>query len=345
MKSNRWAPVVLTASIVLCGAQTASAQGAPADAQPSAPSPAAPAPAPTPSAPAISEQAKQHFNAGVALLQDPEGEKVEEAYRQFKTAYELSGSPKILGNMGFCAMRLERDGEAVDAYSRYLREVKDIDPEEHAQIVRDLQTLTVGITRLTLEVNVPGATIIDERVPVRGAHVTNAYGPVKTKLDIGVRPGHHIFTAKVAGREDAVWEVEAYAGGKEQHSFVLREPPKPVAVAREEKPSLTGPILLVSAGGAMLVAGGITGIVALNKTGDIEERCPKDICPRSFDLNDARSSARTFVGITDLLLVLGSVTVLGGLYWGYRASSSEPKAAATSVKPRASFLGDWRLAL
>jgi hypothetical protein len=34
----------------------------------------APAPASTtPAAPAISEQAKQHFNAGVALLQDPEG--------------------------------------------------------------------------------------------------------------------------------------------------------------------------------------------------------------------------------------------------------------------------------
>src|SRR6476659_9259610 len=58
----------------------------------------------------ISDEARSHFFAGVALLQDPEGEKVEEAYREFKKAYEISGSPKILGNMGFCAMRLERDG-------------------------------------------------------------------------------------------------------------------------------------------------------------------------------------------------------------------------------------------
>jgi pimeloyl-ACP methyl ester carboxylesterase len=79
---------------------------------------------------AISDEARTHFKAGVSLLQDPEGERVEEAYREFKAAYAISKSPKILGNMGFCAMRLERDGEAIEAYSQYLREVPDIDADE-----------------------------------------------------------------------------------------------------------------------------------------------------------------------------------------------------------------------
>ncbi|MBX3208777.1 MAG: hypothetical protein KF764_27340 [Labilithrix sp.] len=340
MRTIRCALAVLATAVVVSGARFAAAQEeGPA---------AAPAEA-TAAAPAISEQAKRHFNAGVALLQDPEGEKVEEAYRQFRTAYDISGSPKILGNMGFCAMRLERDGEAIDAYSRYLREVPDIDADERAQIVRDLQTLTVGVARISLEVNVPGATILDERVPVRGARVTNAYGPVNGKIELGVRPGHHVFTAKIAGREDAPWEIEAYAGAKEQHSFVLKAPPEappPRAITTtDDRPSSTGPIVVTAAGGAMLVAAGITGIVALNKTSDIAERCKNDVCPRSFDLEGERSSARTFVGVTDLLLVLGTVTVLGGLYWGYRVSkaSSEPKAAPAPAK--ASFLGDWRLAL
>jgi hypothetical protein len=321
---------------------------------PASPNTQAPTPVqPSGPAPAISDQARRHFEAGVALLQDPEGEKVEEAYRQFKTAYDLSGSPKILGNMGFCAMRLERDGEAIDAYSRYLREVSDIDPEERAQIVRDLQTLTVGVARISLEVTPPGATILDERVPVRGPRVTNAYGPVSGKLDIGVRPGHHVFTAKLPGREDASWELEAYAGAKEAHTFTLKEPPKappPPSVAgeRHEKPSAVGPIVLTAAGGAMLVASGITGIVALNKTSDLEDVCKNNVCPRSFDLAGARSDARTFVGVTDLLLVLGTVTVLGGLYWGYRVASagSEPKAAALPKPPtNTGFLSDWRLSL
>jgi hypothetical protein len=274
---------------------------------------------------ATSDDAKQHFNAGVALLQDPEGEKVEQAYREFKTAYDLSGSPKILGNMGYCAMRLERDGEAIDAYSRYLREVANIDPDERAQIVRDVQTLSVGVSRITLDASVPGATILDERVAVRGPRVTNVYGPLNGKITIGVRSGHHIFTAKLSGRQDAVWETEAFSGAKDEHLFTLREPPPPpsrdLRVAGEEpreSRSSIGPILVLSGGAALLVAGGITGIIALNKTSDIESHCPSDVCPRSYDLDGARSTARTFVGVTDLLLLVGTLTTLGGMYWGYK---------------------------
>src|SRR4051812_35524671 len=153
----------------------------------------------------ISEEARAHFAAGVALLQDPEGEKVEDAYREFQKAYEISASPKILGNLGFCAMRLERDGEAIDAYSRYLREVPNIDADERTQIVRDLQTLTVGVARLTIQTDKPGVRLIDVRTPTRGERVTNVYGPVDGKIDIGVRPGHHLITAKLADHEDATW--------------------------------------------------------------------------------------------------------------------------------------------
>jgi len=351
MRRVRLCIPVLAITTVFFGSWPAAAQ------EPGSGPPPASATAP---ATGISDQAKRHFNAGVALLQDPEGEKVEEAYRQFRTAYDLSGSPKILGNMGFCAMRLERDGEAIDAYSRYLREVSDIDAEERAQIVRDLQTLSVGVTRITLEVSPPGATVIDERVPVRGPHVTNAYGPVNGKIEIGVRPGHHVFTAKLAGHENASWELEAYAGAKEQHTFALKEPPKappPGSVGvREERPSAVGPIGLTSAGGAMLLAAGITGIVALNKTSDIEDACKGNQCPRNFDLAGERSSARTFVGVTDLLLVLGTVTVLGGLYWGYRVATASPELKAAparggsfaptqAVATKTGFFSDWRLSL
>lgn len=289
----------------------------------------------------ISEEAKEHFKAGVALLQDPEGERVEEAYREFKSAYEISGSAQILGNMGFSAMRLERDGEAIDAYSRYLREVPDIDPDERAQIVRDLQTLTVGVARFTLEAPA-GAIVIDERVPVRGQHVTNAYGPVKDgKLAIGIRPGHHVFTAKLAGRQDAVWEVEAFAGGKEQHTFVLPEavvagPPAPVA---ESHGPAVGPIVVLAGGAAALVAAAVTGVVALNKTGDISDSCPNDVCPRTYDLSGERSNARSFVRVTDVLLLVGGVAVVAGGVWGYFAWRKEPAAKTTG------FLSDWRLAL
>jgi hypothetical protein len=289
--------------------------------------------------PPISEEAKRHFQAGVTLLQDPEGERVEDAYREFKTAYDISGSPKILGNIGFCAMRLERDSEAIEAYSTYLREVSDIDPEERAQITRDLQTLAVGVVRLTLEVDKPGVQIVDERVPVRGVPVTNAYGPVdKGTIDVGVRPGHHVFRAKLAGHEDAVWEIEAYAASREKHAFRM----KPIVVTAEgagsdaRKSTNIVPWVVAGTGAAMLIAGTVTGVVALGKTNDIEKACPNDQCPKGYDLGGERSSTRTFVRLTDVLLVGGGVLVLGGVTWGLLSSrGGDERGTARRAAPRA----------
>ncbi len=71
----------------------------------------------------ISERARGHFTAGVNLLQDPDGARYEEAYREFKAAYAESPSWKILGNLGLASMKLERDGEAIEAYQKIPRRV------------------------------------------------------------------------------------------------------------------------------------------------------------------------------------------------------------------------------
>lgn len=326
MRTSRTALGVLAVMLV---ASRANAQDTPG-------LPAASAQAP---AGGISEEAKRHFSTGVTLLQDPEGEKVEEAYREFRTAYDLSGSAKILGNMGFCAMRLERDGEAIEAYSRYLREVPDIDADERAQIVRDLQTLTVGVVRVTIEVDKPGVRLLDVRIPVRGDRVTNTYGPVDGKIELGLRPGHHVITAKLPDHEDAVWELDAFAASRDRHAFTMRPrivaPPPGAVGPGQHHGSHVGPWIVMGIGGAMLVGGAVTGIVALGKTADIEEKCPNDVCPRGFDLDGERSSARTFVRVTDVLLIGGGLVTLGGLGWlvlGSRSGggATEPPRAATA---------------
>ena len=54
----------------------------------------------------ISDAARQHFQAGVNLLQDPDGARYAEAYREFQTAYADSPSWKILSNLGITALKL-----------------------------------------------------------------------------------------------------------------------------------------------------------------------------------------------------------------------------------------------
>src|SRR6185436_247662 len=105
-----------------------------------------------------------------------DGAKYEEANIQFHRAYELVGSWKILGNIGLCALKLERDGEAIDAYEKYLEQgKKDILPDERSQVERDLVALRAQVSRATLQLPGAGGSIIDLRVDARGTKIINRY--------------------------------------------------------------------------------------------------------------------------------------------------------------------------
>ena len=95
----------------------------------------------------VSDEARRQFRAGVQLMEDPGGPRWEEAYRAFKAAFRASPSPKILGNLGLCAMKLERDGEAIAAYKRYLAEVGAVAPAERKVVAADLDVDRVAQRR------------------------------------------------------------------------------------------------------------------------------------------------------------------------------------------------------
>lgn len=158
---------------------------------------------------AINARARELFRTGVKLLDDPAGPRYEEAYRAFRAAYREAPSPKILGNLGLCANFLERDGEAIDAYRRYLAEVTDIDDEERRHIERELAILEASAVPLQLTIRPEGAVVIDERRPIRGSVVTNRYEPRKGELVTHIRAGQHRIIVRREGHRDHVWNVEA----------------------------------------------------------------------------------------------------------------------------------------
>ena len=289
----------------------------------------------------ISTEARAHFEAGVTLLQDPDGARYEEAYREFLIAHEQSRSPRVLGNVGLCAMKLERDAEAIDAYSRYLEEVGDIDPVEREQIRRDLVTLKSGVVRVTLTVSPPGAKVVDVRVAVRGDAVTNVYSPSGDKITIGIRPGHHVLKAKVADRESASVEIDAAPGSAFTRSLVVAPEGTAVQVARPA-PSKVLPVTMLSLGLASLAAGGVTGYLSMKKVDDIATECPNGECPPSFDLERAQRTARTFTTATDILLLSGGILTVGGFAWLLMlpsSSSAPPQKEKPSTRASAACTG------
>jgi hypothetical protein len=276
----------------------------------------------------VSDEARDHFRSGVALLQDPDGARYEEAYREFKTAYGMSPSAKILGNLGYTALKLERDKEAIDAYERYLREAPDIQPDERKQVEGDLQTLKTGMVRVTLNIEIPGGIITDRRLPARGEPIVNAYGVSAGRLELGLRSGRHVIEVRFNQGEPLIWQFDAMPGGKLSHDFarpVATEAPAP------QRSSRTVPIVLTVAGGVLLAAGAVTGFVALDRAKRIDQACPNDTCPNGYGIEGERSTAYTLVRTTDVLLIGGGVLAVTGLGWLIFARKPSPATPAASA--------------
>lgn len=112
--------------------------------------------------------------------------------------------------------------------------------------------------------------------------------------------------------------------------------PAPAAAPGNESSSSSSvlPVALVITGGALVAGGLVMGLVTNAKVSKIEDSCPKDLCPPSFELEDERSGARTFAGVTDLLLVSGAlVTTVGVVLWLMNGEPSTEQAPSASMTP------------
>ncbi|MBI4700878.1 MAG: hypothetical protein HY744_06895 [Deltaproteobacteria bacterium] len=178
--------------------------------------------------PAEMAQARVHMGAGVAFIQDPDGAKYEDAYPEFKKAYLLSGSLNALLNLAICAQKLERDGEAITLYRKYVAGKGDsIDAATKEQIQRDMPALEAVVAWVTLSTDLADVTVTDVRTPARGFPITNVYQlPAKQPVQLGIHPGRHALTASVAGKSDKVWNIELANGSAHKYDFLF-EAPKP----------------------------------------------------------------------------------------------------------------------
>jgi hypothetical protein len=177
--------------------------------------------APTAHTVQITQKARELFGTGVTLLQDPDGARYEEAYQQFKAAYAESPSWKILGNLGFSAMKLERDAEAIQAFQGYLEQGgKELSKAERAQFQADLDTLSATAATVRILGAPAGTRVTDVRSPNSGSDVKNDYEvPEGGALVLRVRPGAHRFTAQWGDQAAQTHELSVSASGGHEVRF------------------------------------------------------------------------------------------------------------------------------
>jgi hypothetical protein len=295
------------------------------------------------------DEARAHFTAGVNLLRDPSRPRYDEAYAEFKQAYALKPAPSILGNMALCAMKLERDQEAIDLYSRYLAESPSLDPSEKEQIERDLSTLKVGLAKVTLTSNPAGAVVQDVRIPSTGESITNIYGPINGTQEIGIRRGHHVMKARWPGGAEQVWELDVNGG--EAHVFDKPlEAENPAAAPQtndqlaprpEAPPERPIPKSVYITGLATVALGAgtvVTGILAVD-TRSRFDRANDGTNPAEAE--DLRSSGKTLNVVSDVLLV-GTIIGAAAMVYLYVtrpsvAPGSRPSGTALSFVPGTLF--------
>jgi hypothetical protein len=306
---------------------------------------------------AVPEEARSHFKVGVSYLNDPAGPRYEDALREFSAAHAAAPSSwKTLNNIGLCALNLERDQEAIEAYEQALALAgSEGDAKWREGVERDIATLKAGLVRVTITVRPVGTTLLDERLPTSGKPVLNRYESPSGSFELGIHAGHHRVTASHGDKSDR-WEFDAEAGAKLSHEFSLESAPAqaeippgaPSPAPRVDQPApvslerRTPVSVYVGAAvtGALAIGAGVTGALALGKHDDFKSANTGANPARAASL---RSSGKD-LGLASDILVGGAVLAAVGtavLYFTRPTVRREQPTARIRIAPSVGPGGGW----
>jgi hypothetical protein len=240
-------------------------------------------------------------------------------------------------NIGYCAHRLERDAEAIDAYKQFLDKASstDLTPQERKQMQADIQKLQAELVTVSVQTVPKGASIVDERVSTDGASVVNHYS-VKTGQEVlGVRPGKHRITVTAEGYVPQTWEFEALPASQHAREFKLMstgETPNTSTIRERTTPqaSYAGPsqtrevesrpvpesvYLGAAITGIFVIGTTATGILALSKKGDFDDLNTDG--KRKAEASSAREEALRYATFSNIGLAgaVISAGITGYLYF------------------------------
>jgi hypothetical protein len=178
-------------------------------------------------------------------------------------------------------------------------------------------TTQAGVVYVTLKVDPPSATIVDERQPLAGRPVVNRYDlAADGGIRIGIRRGRHKLSAKLDGYTDGVWEFDAEPGAEQARDFKLEKMSEAPATVPGTTPSTSPtstemhrpipvPVFIgAAATGGLLIGSGVVGIIGMGKKSDFNKVNDGQHLSQA---NDLRSSGQTLNIVGDVLLAGGVV--------------------------------------
>jgi hypothetical protein len=230
-----------------------------------------------------------------------------------------------------------REGVAPDAPWQWKRAVVEAKSELTA-IDQRMAWLTItvhGGRAPVVEVDgklVPSAALGVRRATNPGLLVVSAHAegflPVRREVTLGEGESDEVELSLEPDPNLLLAPVETQ---KPRRIVVVAPPPPPPS------PDRMLPIVLLSAGGAALVAGAITGFMALNVRSDLEHACNGEVCvpmneSEYADYSQQRDKYRALGTASGVALALGAGATLAGgallLFGGKRSSADVGVGAA-----------------
>lgn len=297
----------------------------PAKAPTAEPAAAAPAAAPAPPAvappsPELLAQAKERFDRGNHLFNEGE---YKLALVEFEKAYALIPAYQVLYNIGQVNFQLNNHSAALNALERYLADGgAEISEARRKQATKDIALLRTRVVTFSVESNVDGAEVI---VDDRALGVTPLKG-------VFIDGGYHRVTLTKEGYTSAVRTV-TYGGG-DRGELRIELVPVPQQDARPAEKS-TPPIWIPwTVTGAFALATGITGVLAISNSQDLESARTSPPSPtdttgdgKRREIDDAHTATQTMATVSTVLF--GATVIAAGvstyLTFKWRKSDSSPK--------------------
>ena len=249
----------------------------PAAAQPSRKPGAAPTSAPAPASSAAAAAGVSKAGARTeaeldalykAAVRAMKSGKYGVAYEKFKIVWEADRTPTTAGNLGSAELKLKKYPEAAEHLQIFLREEKDLDPDERKEAEGELAQAKAQVVTLRVEVPDPGTEILIDGQLVGTSPIDH---------DLFVTPTPHLIIAR-KGEATAQIEIDDGPGSVQKVRLEPKapvKPPPPPPPPPPPKPFPARTVLLV--GGGIAAAAGLgvgigTGVASLVKQGE-QDRC------------------------------------------------------------------------
>jgi hypothetical protein len=285
------------------------------------------------------EEARARFQKGVQLFREAS---FESALAEFRRAYQLAPSYRLLYNIAQVQYELHDHVEALKAFRQYLAEGgSEIAADRRAQVEADILKLEGRVASVEISTNVEGAQVLIDDVPVgtsplKGPVLVNS-GPRR----ISVSKAGYGTTARnvtVAGGDRVKISLDASDSGSSRSlDMSVKRSSGPSKDSVASAPNRTAMWVGIGTTAAFAVGTGAFALLAKDAKSDFDRELTRFPTTKAR-IDDARSRMKTYAAITDGLgaatIVSGAVTAVIVLSSGGTKSGPQQGTETIHIAPR-----------